>query len=115
MKYVIYPEQSITDISNAIKEKKGVNKTYTVSEMPSAIRSIPQTVNSYTQETVTVDSALSSSSENPVQNKVINTAIQTLTTSINNKATKPIVTGTDNYTAGSTALTTGQLVLIYED
>lgn len=114
MRYAVYLEQDITDISDAIKAKTGSTKTYKVYEMPAAIRSIPQTVNSFTEETVTVDSALSSSSENPVQNKVVNTAIENLNTSIGNKATKPIVTDNDNYTAGTTALTTGQLVLIYE-
>ena len=41
--YIIYPEQGIINISNAIKEKKGIsttNKKYTINEMPDAIRSI---------------------------------------------------------------------------
>ena len=43
MNYVIYPEQGIINISDAIKEKKGIsssNKKYTINEMPDAIRSI---------------------------------------------------------------------------
>lgn len=41
-KYVIYPEQSIKDISEAIKEKRGIasDRNFTVSQMPAAIRAI---------------------------------------------------------------------------
>ena len=55
---------------------------------------------------VTVDSALSSSSANPVQNKVVNSALA-------NKA--PAYTyGTADLTAGTSALTTGVLYFVYE-
>lgn len=56
--------------------------------------------------TVTVDSALSSSSTNPVQNKVVNSALA-------GKA--PSYTyGTTDLTAGTSALTTGVLYFVYE-
>lgn len=55
---------------------------------------------------VTVDSALSSSSTNPVQNKVVNSALA-------GKA--PSYTyGTTDLTAGTSALTTGVLYFVYE-
>lgn len=41
-KYVIYPQESIQAISDAIKEKRGLEgrRDFTVDEMPDAIRAI---------------------------------------------------------------------------
>ena len=78
---------------------------------------------------VTVDSALSSTSTNPVQNKVINTALNekvntsslaTVATSgsyndLSDKPTIPTITyGTADLTAGSSTLATGAIYLVYE-
>ena len=78
---------------------------------------------------VTVDSSLSSTSENPVQNKVINaalglkantSALATVATSgnysdLNGKPSIPVITsGTTDLTAGSSALATGAVYLLYE-
>ena len=78
---------------------------------------------------VTVDSALSSTSTNPVQNKVINTALNEkantsslapVATSgsyndLSDKPTIPTITyGTADLTAGSSTLATGAIYLVYE-
>lgn len=58
---------------------------------------------------VTVDSALSDTSENPVQNKVIKSALDDYATTI------PVITsGTTDLTAGTSALATGAIYLVYE-
>lgn len=62
---------------------------------------------------MTIDSELSSSSENPVQNKVINSTLLTLNNSINNLGTITIVTEENIPSAAS--LNEGDIVLVYED
>ena len=60
---------------------------------------------------VTVDSALSDTSENPVQNKVIKSALDACAT----KDSIPVITsGTTDLTAGTSALATGAIYLLYE-
>lgn len=106
-KYSINPEQDIIDIANAIRTKNGTENKYTVKQMASAIGAL-------NNQTITVDSELSSTSENPVQNKVINTAIEELNTALNGKTSVVFVSSTDNYTAGTTALETGRVAIVYE-
>ena len=67
-KYVIYPESSIKDISDAIKEKRGIGdrKDFTVPEMPEAIMRISS--GSSSQGAVSIDLGISCadySSNNP--------------------------------------------------
>lgn len=60
---------------------------------------------------ITVDSALSSMSENPVQNKVVTSALDACAT----KDSIPVITsGTTDLTAGTSALATGAIYLLYE-
>lgn len=75
----------------------------TKSEIISALGYTPAT-------SVTVDTALSSSSTNPVQNKVVNTAINNLQTALNNKFSY----GATDLVAGSSTLATGNIYLYYE-
>lgn len=90
---------------------------------------IPDIPYSKVTDAPSVDSALSSTSENPVQNKVINaalglkantSALATVATSGNyndlrGKPTIPVITsGTTDLTAGSSALATGAVYLLYE-
>ena len=64
----LYEEESIQNIADAIRLKNGSSNTYTVGEMARAIGDIPS-------GSITVDSELSYESENPVQNKVITSAL----------------------------------------
>ena len=111
-KYSINLEQDIVDIADAIRAKNGTDNTYTVKQMPAAIAALSGS--SEPAPTITVDSALSSSSENPVQNKVINSAIESLNTALNGKTDIIFVSSTDDYTAGTSSLATGRVAIVYE-
>ena len=106
--YSINPEEDIVNIANAIRSVNKSNNTYTVSQMAEAISDLG------TELAITVDSELNSTSENPVQNKVINTAIEGLNSALNGKTNVVFVSSTDDYTAGTTALETGRVAIIYE-
>ena len=75
-RYSINPEEDITNIADAIRTANNTNNTYTVKQMPSAIAALAGS--SEPAPAITVDSELSSSSENPVQNKVITLALENL-------------------------------------
>lgn len=62
---------------------------------------------------MTIDSALSSTSENPVQNKIINGALDTINTAINNLSSITIVTE-ENIPSAET-LNEGDIILVYEE
>lgn len=62
---------------------------------------------------MTIDSALNSTSENPVQNKIINGALDTINTAINNLSSITIVTEENIPSAGT--LNEGDIVLVYEE
>lgn len=57
----LYEENDIQDIAEAIREQNGTAETYNVSEMGDAIRSLG----------TPIDSKLSTTSTNPVQNKIV--------------------------------------------
>jgi hypothetical protein len=46
----LYPEESVSDIAAAIREKNGLSTTYNVSEMGDAVRAIPTNDTFWTQE-----------------------------------------------------------------
>ena len=46
----LYPEESVSDIAAAIREKNGSSTTYNVSEMGDAVRAIPVNDTFWTQE-----------------------------------------------------------------
>lgn len=114
MTYVIHPEQAITDIADAIRSKRNTDRSYSVLEMPAAIRKIGSSEGEGTEQII-VDSELSSTSENPVQNKVINGALETINTALTNAQNRITFTNTDSYSSGSASLTSGNIVIVYED
>ncbi len=64
----LYDEDSIKNIANAIRAKNGLTEAYNIDEMSAAIENLES-------GSIEIDSELSSSSEKPVQNKVIKAAL----------------------------------------
>ena len=69
MSLKLYEESSVKRIAEAIRKKTGASTKYKIGEMASAINEITGGAS------ITVDAALSTTSENPVQNKVITAAL----------------------------------------
>lgn len=69
MSLKLYEESSVKSIAEAIRKKTGVSTKYKIGEMASAIKEITGGAG------ITVDTALSTTSENSVQNKVITAAL----------------------------------------
>lgn len=79
----LYPEESVSDIAVAIREKNGLSTTYNVSEMGAAVRAIPSGDTFWTQENrnnlatvlekvpIVADSADEAASINTVRNSFI--------------------------------------------
>lgn len=79
----LYPEESVSDIAAAIREKNGLSTTYNVSEMGAAVRAIPTGDTFWTQENrnnlatvlekvpIVADSADEAASINTVRNSFI--------------------------------------------
>lgn len=79
----LYPEESVSDIAAAIREKNGLTTTYNVSEMGAAVRAIPTGDTFWTQENrnnlatvlekvpIVADSADEAASINTVRNSFI--------------------------------------------
>lgn len=107
--YVIHPEQLIIDIADAIRNKKGSNDGYSITEMVDAINSID------IAGSVPVDNKLSASSTNPVQNKIVTEAITILNTKLTELQNKITFSSTDSYSGGSAQLSTGSIAIIYEN
>lgn len=74
MSKVLVTESYLEDVADAIREKNGLSTLYTPAQMGDAIRDL---------DSYPVDNALSPESTNPVQNKVITTAITNLTSLVN--------------------------------
>lgn len=72
MANVLYEESDVQDIADAIREQNGSTETYTVSEMGDAVRSLG----------TPIDSELSETSTNPVQNKVVTAKFNELSATI---------------------------------
>lgn len=68
---VIAEYEEIANVADAIRSKTGSTDTMTLSEMASNVMSISGT-------DITIDSALSETSTNPVQNKVVTKEIRQL-------------------------------------
>ena len=88
----------------------GLVDTYTITYTNGTTTTF--TVTNGSDATVTVDDELSSTSENPVQNKVINSAISGLSDDINHKQDAPSTLGTDGQIMGL-AMINGQLVPVW--
>lgn len=81
----LYPEESVSDIAAAIREKNGSSTTYNVSEMGAAIRDIPVNDTFWTQENrnslatilenvpIVADNADAAASINTIRNSFIST------------------------------------------
>lgn len=74
MANVLYEENDVQDIAYAIREQNGTTETYNVSEMGDAVRCLG----------TPIDSELSETSTNPVQNKVLVAKFNELTSSTAN-------------------------------
>lgn len=81
MSNVLYEENDIQDIADAIREQNGSTETYTVSEMGDAVRSLG----------TPIDSELSTTSTNPVQNKVVTEKFNEIEETIADKVDKDAV------------------------
>lgn len=114
-KYVIHPEQLIIDIADAIRDMNNSTSGYTITDMPAAIRNISGEGGGGSSQDITIDAELSDTSENPVQNKVIKTAINSLVNSLTNFQRKIIYSDTDIYSSGNAALDTGRIAIIYDN
>lgn len=81
----LYPEESVSDIAAAIREKNGSSTTYNVSEMGDAVRAIPVNDTFWTQENrnslatilenvpIVADNADAAASINAIRNSFIST------------------------------------------
>ena len=81
----LYPEESVSDIAAAIREKNGLSTTYNVSEMGDAVRAIPANDTFWTQENrnnlatvlenvpIVADNADAAASINAIRNSFIST------------------------------------------
>ena len=61
-----------------------------------------------------IDSSLNSTSENPVQNKIIYHALDTINTAIENKQGTITIVSESSFTEPS-ELNTGEIILVYKD
>ena len=81
----LYPEESVSDIAAAIREKNGLSATYNISEMGAAVRAIPVNDTFWTQENrnslatvlenvpIVADNADAAASINAIRNSFIST------------------------------------------
>ena len=63
---------------------------------------------------MTIDTELNSTSENPVQNKVVNNALSTINNSVNNIFSN-ITSVSESNLSSSETLNEGNIILVYED